>query len=128
MLLAKTVNCNIGCRTPSPVLGRLWQISKQSNSKNTTWSSAKSTTPNVAIYTSATRSPGAIWTRQPSRPRPAAVSDLLVRSRTGVDDGCLVRVTPQSAGWRYVGFEVYELAGGARLEQATIVKEATSWS
>ena len=28
-------------------------------------------------------------------------------------DGCRLRVTPREAGWRYVGFEVYQLAAGA---------------
>lgn len=51
------------------------------------------------------------------------MSDLLVRSRARGDDGCVVRVTPQSAGWRYVGFDVYELVGGARLEQTTDGRE-----
>ena len=51
------------------------------------------------------------------------MSDLLVRSRPGAEDGCLVRVTPESAGWRYVGFEVYRLAVGGRLEQATDGRE-----
>ena len=31
------------------------------------------------------------------------------------EDGCVIRVTPESAGWSYVGFEVYRLAAGARL-------------
>ena len=33
------------------------------------------------------------------------------------EDGCVVRVTPESAGWRYVGFEVYRLVAGARLRR-----------
>ncbi len=45
------VNEIIRCRTSSPVLCRKWQISKRNNSKNTTWSSTKSTTPNFVIYT-----------------------------------------------------------------------------
>jgi 5-deoxy-glucuronate isomerase len=31
----------------------------------------------------------------------------------------VIRVTPQSAGWRHVGFEVYRLSRHARLERAT---------
>jgi 5-deoxy-glucuronate isomerase len=38
-------------------------------------------------------------------------------------EGCLVRVTPQSAGWRYVGFEAYRLARGTRLERETGERE-----
>ena len=29
------------------------------------------------------------------------------------------RITPESAGWRYVGFEVYDLAPGRTLERTT---------
>ena len=40
---------------------------------------------------------------------------------TSTDDpeGCLVSVTPQSAGWKYVGFEVYRLNRGAHIERQT---------
>lgn len=49
-----------------------------------------------------------------------AAAGLLLRSPVRpASDGCLVRITPQSAGWRYVGLEVYRLVGGARLEQPT---------
>jgi 5-deoxy-glucuronate isomerase len=42
------------------------------------------------------------------------VRDLLVPSSREPDaDGCVVRVTPESAGWEYVGFEVLRLAAGA---------------
>src|SRR5689334_16121287 len=43
------------------------------------------------------------------------MSKLLVHSHDPDADGCVVRVTPDSAGWRYVGCEVYRLAAGARL-------------
>jgi 5-deoxy-glucuronate isomerase len=43
------------------------------------------------------------------------VSALRVRSGAPGPDGCVLRVTPQSAGWQYVGFEVYRLDG--RLER-----------
>ena len=43
-------------------------------------------------------------------------SRLLVRSTTGpAADGRMVNVTPESAGWRHVGFEVYRLRAGQRL-------------
>jgi 5-deoxy-glucuronate isomerase len=45
------------------------------------------------------------------------MSKLLVRSREPGADGCVVRVTPESAGWRYVGFEVYRLSAGIRIER-----------
>ena len=40
------------------------------------------------------------------------MSKLLVRSSGPDVDGCLVRITPESAGWRYVGFEAYRLEDG----------------
>jgi 5-deoxy-glucuronate isomerase len=36
----------------------------------------------------------------------------------------MLSVTPESAGWRYVGFEVYRLAAGARLERAAPGRES----
>ena len=47
------------------------------------------------------------------------MSKLLVRSHEPDATGCVVRVTPESAGWRYVGFEVYRLPAGARLERTS---------
>lgn len=35
--------------------------------------------------------------------------DLLVRPHAPDADGRIITVTPQSAGWRYVGFDLYEL-------------------
>jgi 5-deoxy-glucuronate isomerase len=49
---------------------------------------------------------------------------LVVRSAAPGPDGLLVSVTPQSAGWSYVGFEVYRLARGARIERSTQGREA----
>jgi 5-deoxy-glucuronate isomerase len=50
---------------------------------------------------------------------------LLVRS-AGVpaEDGSVVAVTPASAGWSYVGFEVYRLTAGKSLKHATEGREA----
>ena len=45
------------------------------------------------------------------------MSNLLVRSVPPAADGRVLSVTPESAGWSYVGFEVYRLAPGARLER-----------
>jgi 5-deoxy-glucuronate isomerase len=47
------------------------------------------------------------------------MSELLVHAGDPAPDGTLLRVTPESAGWRYVGFEVLAL-GGAR---ASAVRE-----
>jgi 5-deoxy-glucuronate isomerase len=50
---------------------------------------------------------------------------LLVRSRDQPqNDGLLTRVTPDSAGWKYVGFEVYRLTGGMGLARRTEGREA----
>ena len=43
------------------------------------------------------------------------MSKLRVASSQPDEEGCVLRVTPESAGWRYVGFEVYRLASGTRL-------------
>jgi 5-deoxy-glucuronate isomerase len=51
------------------------------------------------------------------------MSKLLVRSGPPDAEGRLLVVTPESAGWRYVGFEVYHLAPGSRLERCTPGRE-----
>jgi len=43
-------------------------------------------------------------------------ASLLVKPARG--GGQVHRITPQSAGWRYVGFEVLDLRSGERLERA----------
>ena len=35
------------------------------------------------------------------------------------EDGCVLSITPESAGWDYVGFEVFKLAEGESLSRAT---------
>lgn len=45
------------------------------------------------------------------------MSDLLVRSAPPDSEHCVLRVTPESAGWCYVGFAVYRLAAGETLSQ-----------
>ncbi|PXF28909.1 5-deoxyglucuronate isomerase [Pokkaliibacter plantistimulans] len=47
------------------------------------------------------------------------MSRLLVRSQQPDDQGCVLKITPESAGWRYVGFEVYKLQPGQVLNQAS---------
>jgi 5-deoxy-glucuronate isomerase len=49
--------------------------------------------------------------------RASSMSKLLVRSGLPDADGCVLSVTPESAGWSYVGFEVYSLGPGTRLER-----------
>jgi 5-deoxy-glucuronate isomerase len=51
------------------------------------------------------------------------VSKLHVRSTEPDEDGCVVRVTPESAGWTYVGFEVYRLTEGMRLARTFAGRE-----
>jgi 5-deoxy-glucuronate isomerase len=49
---------------------------------------------------------------------------LLVRSAAEpADDGSLLSVTPASAGWSYVGFEVFRLAPGRSVERASNGRE-----
>ena len=46
--------------------------------------------------------------------------DLIVKSREAPDvEGSVVRVTPESAGWEYVGFEVLRLEAGKSVGRAT---------
>ena len=52
-----------------------------------------------------------------------AVSPLLVRPSAPDADGRVHAVTPESAGWTYVGFEVYDLAPGQRLARETGAQE-----
>ena len=47
--------------------------------------------------------------------RRSLVSKLLVHSHVAGPDGCTLRVTPESAGWDYVGFEVYRLGSVRRV-------------
>ncbi len=48
------------------------------------------------------------------------MSKLLVRGRPRPDtDGTLVSITRESAGWSHVGFDVYRLPKGSRIERAT---------
>jgi 5-deoxy-glucuronate isomerase len=52
------------------------------------------------------------------------VSDLLVSSNRKPDaDGSVLKVTPQSAGWVYVGFEVLKLDAGRTAERRADGKE-----
>jgi 5-deoxy-glucuronate isomerase len=45
------------------------------------------------------------------------VPDLLVSSAEPDQDGAVVKVTPESAGWEYVGFEVLKLGSGQAVER-----------
>jgi 5-deoxy-glucuronate isomerase len=52
------------------------------------------------------------------------VTDLLVRAHAPDRDGCVMRVTPESAGWRYVGFDVFRLEAGARVRRDLAGRES----
>lgn len=53
-----------------------------------------------------------------------AASPLLVRPSAPDADGRVHAVTPESAGWTYVGFEVFDLGAGQRLARDTGDREA----
>lgn len=46
-----------------------------------------------------------------------------MRANAADRDGCVMRVTPETAGWRYVGFEVYRIEAGARLRRELAGRE-----
>ncbi len=46
-------------------------------------------------------------------------SPLLVHPREADTEGRVLSVTPESAGWTYVGFELFDLAPGQGLERST---------
>src|SRR5215217_6413926 len=52
------------------------------------------------------------------------MSNLLVKPSKPDSGGRIHAITPASAGWTYVGFEVYQLKGGQSLRQATEGREA----
>ena len=51
------------------------------------------------------------------------MSSLLSRNQTPDSKGRIQNITPESAGWKYVGFEVFMLKSGKSLEQKTTVRE-----
>jgi 5-deoxy-glucuronate isomerase len=51
-------------------------------------------------------------------------SKLLVRPERDATDGRIIHITPKSAGWSYVGFDVYRLHAGAEAAAATGGREA----
>jgi 5-deoxy-glucuronate isomerase len=51
------------------------------------------------------------------------VSELLVHAGPRAGDGAILRVTPESAGWSYVGFEVLALDDGAVATRDTGARE-----
>ena len=51
------------------------------------------------------------------------MSDLLVRPTDPDADGRVIHITPESAGWRHVGFDLHHLAAGQSLSQETGSRE-----
>jgi 5-deoxy-glucuronate isomerase len=45
------------------------------------------------------------------------VSELLVRPSSPAPDGTILSITPQAAGWEYVGFEVLKISGDMAAER-----------
>ncbi|MEK4979250.1 5-deoxy-glucuronate isomerase [Bacillus sp. FSL K6-6540] len=50
--------------------------------------------------------------------------NLIVPATTPDRDGCVLSITPQTAGWEYVGFQVFRLSEGQTLSRATGDQEA----
>ena len=44
------------------------------------------------------------------------MANLLVKAKKPGADGLALSVTPESAGWKYVGFQVYRRAAGQELD------------
>src|SRR5690606_40389998 len=55
--------------------------------------------------------------------REEPMADLLLKNHAPDGSGLVHRVTPASAGWDYVGFELYRLAPGQGVEASTGERE-----
>jgi len=51
------------------------------------------------------------------------MSHLLSRPQQPDAQGCIQQITPESANWKYVGFEVYKLKAGQTLQQMSATNE-----
>lgn len=45
------------------------------------------------------------------------MSELIIKAGAPDQDGLVAAVSPESAGWKYVGFEVYQLQAGDTLDR-----------
>lgn len=52
------------------------------------------------------------------------MNSLLVKPHPRDEEGCVLSVTPQSAGWQHVGFEVFTLRAGERVARHLSDREA----
>src|SRR5277367_3305623 len=53
----------------------------------------------------------------------AIVSKLLIRSGAPDETGCVLNITPESAGWQYIGFQVHRMKAGQTLKAGTGERE-----
>jgi 5-deoxy-glucuronate isomerase len=51
------------------------------------------------------------------------MSDLIIKSNEPNEEGSVLKVTPESAGWEYVGFEAFKLQPGQTLKKETLDEE-----
>jgi len=51
------------------------------------------------------------------------MNSLLVRPRPPDESGCILEVTPESAGWRYVGFQLLDFPAGQRVSGSHVGRE-----
>ena len=51
------------------------------------------------------------------------MSHLLSKVSSPSAQGCVQKITPESAGWQYVGFEMYQLPAGTSLSQQSLDTE-----
>jgi 5-deoxy-glucuronate isomerase len=47
------------------------------------------------------------------------MSDLLVKPSKHAEDGQIIHITPESANWKYVGFDVFDLKPGVTVTRGT---------
>jgi 5-deoxy-glucuronate isomerase len=52
------------------------------------------------------------------------MTDLLVKPHARDAEGCVLSVTPESAGWQHVGFEVFRLQAGEKISRHLKAREA----
>ena len=51
------------------------------------------------------------------------MTDLLIKPKSPDESGCIQKITPESAGWEYVGFAVHDLAPGNELKHHAAKRE-----
>ncbi|WP_079474085.1 5-deoxy-glucuronate isomerase [Marinococcus halophilus] len=51
------------------------------------------------------------------------MSDLIVKNMDPNEEGNVLKITPDSAGWEYIGFEVFKLSQGQTVKKETLSNE-----